>query len=253
MCTASPTRRARDCSADGPRRSTSSRACRWRRCPTSVPAETYISGGCGLITAVHAIDRAALIARRHRARAGHRRRRSQRDRARAAGRRHARHRVRRARRSARRSRLPWAPIMSSTLAHGTRRARADRARPDRRPRRRRRHRGGRIGARGRGGAESDPRRRTLRHRRPLHRRRAQRDQRAPADQPQAPRDSRLLGQRGRRTSSARCACSNVTTRRFPGARSAPGPTRSRNSIRRSPTPKRCVSRRLLSNPAARFR
>jgi D-arabinose 1-dehydrogenase-like Zn-dependent alcohol dehydrogenase len=28
--------------------------------PPSVPAETYISGGCGLITAVHAIDRAAL-------------------------------------------------------------------------------------------------------------------------------------------------------------------------------------------------
>ena len=33
---------------------------RWRGCPTSVPAETYISGGCGLITAVHAIDRAAM-------------------------------------------------------------------------------------------------------------------------------------------------------------------------------------------------
>jgi threonine dehydrogenase-like Zn-dependent dehydrogenase len=29
--------------------------------PDSVPAETYISGGCGLITAVHAIDRAAII------------------------------------------------------------------------------------------------------------------------------------------------------------------------------------------------
>jgi L-iditol 2-dehydrogenase len=28
--------------------------------PESVPAETYISGGCGLITAVHAIDRAAI-------------------------------------------------------------------------------------------------------------------------------------------------------------------------------------------------
>ena len=34
-------------------------------------------------------------------------------------------------------------------------------------------------------------------RRPLHRRRAGRDQRASADQPQAPRDSRLLGQRAR--------------------------------------------------------
>jgi L-iditol 2-dehydrogenase len=30
------------------------------RLPDVVPAETYISGGCGLITAVHAIDRAAL-------------------------------------------------------------------------------------------------------------------------------------------------------------------------------------------------
>jgi threonine dehydrogenase-like Zn-dependent dehydrogenase len=30
------------------------------RLPTGVPPQTYISGGCGLITAVHAIDRAAL-------------------------------------------------------------------------------------------------------------------------------------------------------------------------------------------------
>ena len=29
--------------------------------PDSVPSETYISGGCGLITAVHAVDRAALM------------------------------------------------------------------------------------------------------------------------------------------------------------------------------------------------
>jgi D-arabinose 1-dehydrogenase-like Zn-dependent alcohol dehydrogenase len=29
--------------------------------PDGVPAETYISGGCGLITAVHAIERAALL------------------------------------------------------------------------------------------------------------------------------------------------------------------------------------------------
>src|SRR4051812_32825952 len=29
--------------------------------PDSVPAETYISGGCGLITAVHAVDRAAVM------------------------------------------------------------------------------------------------------------------------------------------------------------------------------------------------
>jgi threonine dehydrogenase-like Zn-dependent dehydrogenase len=31
------------------------------RLPDSVPAETYISGGCGLITAVHAVDRAAVM------------------------------------------------------------------------------------------------------------------------------------------------------------------------------------------------
>src|SRR5262249_56216402 len=30
------------------------------RLPDVVPPETYISGGCGLITAVHAIDRASL-------------------------------------------------------------------------------------------------------------------------------------------------------------------------------------------------
>jgi D-arabinose 1-dehydrogenase-like Zn-dependent alcohol dehydrogenase len=29
--------------------------------PASIPSETYISGGCGLITAVHAIDRAAIV------------------------------------------------------------------------------------------------------------------------------------------------------------------------------------------------
>src|SRR5262245_54332540 len=29
--------------------------------PASVPPETYISGGCGLVTAVHIIDRAALM------------------------------------------------------------------------------------------------------------------------------------------------------------------------------------------------
>jgi threonine dehydrogenase-like Zn-dependent dehydrogenase len=31
------------------------------RLPASVPAETYIGGGCGLITAVHILDRAALL------------------------------------------------------------------------------------------------------------------------------------------------------------------------------------------------
>ena len=30
------------------------------RLPTGVPPQTYISGGCGLMTAVHAIDRASL-------------------------------------------------------------------------------------------------------------------------------------------------------------------------------------------------
>ena len=194
--TASPIRRARGCSAAGRRRSISSRACRWRRCRTSVPAETYISGGCGLITAVHAIDRAAImlgdtvlvqgtgavglsaIALARLAGAttviafG-----APADRLELAARDGRRPRRRRA----------------ADAAGG---ADADRARSDRRTRRRCRDRSGRIGARRRRSARSDPRRRPLCDRRALHRRRAERDQRAPADQPQASRDPRLLGQRG---------------------------------------------------------
>ena len=51
-------------------------------CPTRVPLETYIGGGCGLITAVHIIETRALIRSGDTvARAGHRRRRPERDRA----------------------------------------------------------------------------------------------------------------------------------------------------------------------------
>ena len=109
-------------------------------------------------------------------------------------------------------------------------------------------RGGGIGARRRGGAESDPRRRTLRDRRPLHRRRPERDQRARADQPQASRDPRLLGQRGRPLRPRAARARAASRRRSRGARSARRPTRSPNSIRRSPTPRRCVSRKRLSAP-----
>src|SRR5262249_347989 len=48
-------------------------------------------------------------------------------------------------------------------------------------------------------------------------------------------------------SCARCGCSSSTTRRCRGARSAHGPTGSRSSTRRSPTPRRCVSPKRLSN------
>ena len=46
------------------------------------------------------------------------------------------------------------------------------------------------------GLDSGARRWPVRHRRPLHGCRRQHDQRAPADQSQAPRDPRVLGQRG---------------------------------------------------------
>ena len=67
-------------------------------------------------------------------------------------------------------------------------------------------------------------------------------QRAPAHQSQAPRDSRLLGQRvpafprGDRDPRR-------PTATFRGATSAPGPIRSRRSTRRSTTPRPCGSRR----------
>ena len=58
--TASPIRRPRGCSADGRRRSTSSRASASRGCRTRVAFDDYIGGGCGLLTAVHIIERAAI-------------------------------------------------------------------------------------------------------------------------------------------------------------------------------------------------
>jgi L-iditol 2-dehydrogenase len=79
--------------------------------------------------------------------------------------------------------------------------------------------------------------------------RAQRDQRAPAVNRNISRSAAAGGRV--RISSARCACSNVTTRRFPGARSVHGPIRCRNSIRRSPTPTRCIRETLVKPADAR--
>ena len=59
--TASPTRRAKGSSAAGRRRSISSPA--WDRAAARrVTFDDYIGGGCGLLTAVHIVERAALRA-----------------------------------------------------------------------------------------------------------------------------------------------------------------------------------------------
>ena len=58
--TASPTRRRRVCSAAGRRRSISSPASASRGCRTPSRFDDYIGGGCGLLTAVHILERAAL-------------------------------------------------------------------------------------------------------------------------------------------------------------------------------------------------
>ena len=89
-------------------------------------------------------------------------------------------------------------------------------------------------------------RRPLRDRRALHRRRHQHDQRAPADQPQAPRDSGLLGQRGAALPSgaldprAPCGIDSVARDRRAAVRPAAARTR------RSPMPRRCASPRRSS-------
>ena len=93
--------------------------------------------------------------------------------------------------------------------------------------RRRRDRGRRIGARDRRGARPRARRRTLRDRRPLHGRRAELGQRAPADQPQAPGDPRLLGQRAAALPARAVVSRAITPRTCRGARSASGPTAAR--------------------------
>ena len=51
------------------------------RLPDSVTFDDYIGGGCGLLTAVHILERAALRPGDYRARPGHRRSRPERDRA----------------------------------------------------------------------------------------------------------------------------------------------------------------------------
>ena len=136
-------------------------------------------------------------ARRRRGRAGRRRRRAQRDRARAARRRLDHHRDRRAGARLELAREMGADHVLDLDATTPEERLASRARADaRRGRRRRRSKPPAPPRAVEEGLDSRPRRRPLRHRRPLHGRRRQHDQRAPADQPQAPRDSRLLGQRG---------------------------------------------------------
>ena len=85
--TASPIRPPKGCSADGRRRSISSPASAWRGCRTRSRSTTTSARGCGLLTAVHILERAALRPADTRARAGRRRRRAERDCARPARRR----------------------------------------------------------------------------------------------------------------------------------------------------------------------
>ena len=101
--------RRRPASAAGARRSTSSPGS-WRRVlPAGVSAEDYIGGGCGLITAVHAIDRAALRLGDRVLVQGTRRRRPQHRRAGTAVRRVHRHRDRGRRPIVSSWRGGWAP------------------------------------------------------------------------------------------------------------------------------------------------
>ena len=129
-------------------RSTSSRASASRGCPTRVSFDDYIGGGCGLLTAVHIIERAALRPGDTRPGAGHRRRRPERHRAgparwRVDDRRHRRPAGAPGARARR-----WAPTTRSIWTRTTPEERlASRARADPRRGRRRRDRSRRLGAR----------------------------------------------------------------------------------------------------------
>ena len=219
--TASPIPRTRACSAAGPKPSTSSPASSSHGCRTRVAFEDYIGGGCGLITAVHIIERAALAAGRSRARAGDRRRRAQRDRAGAARRRVDGSRDRRSGRSAR-----------ARATHGRRRGHRP-AIDDRR------------GAAGAGPRDRPTATAPTWWSRPPDRRGpsrrawgscataarmsspattrtpAERDQRASAHQSQASRRSGMLGQRAgtlpARAPHPRAACGDVPWREIGGA------------------------------------
>ncbi len=166
--TASPTRRARACSAAGRSTSISSLASASRDFPTRVSVDDYIGGGCGLLTAVHIRERAALrpgdsvlvqgvgavglcaIALCRLAGAST---------IFAVG--DPASRLVLARADGRR------PRVRARVDVG-RRTPAGRPRPDERRGRRRRDRGRRFGARRRGRRDARPRRRPLRHCRALH-------------------------------------------------------------------------------------
>ena len=243
--TASPTRRPRACSAAGRRQFISSPAWRWRCCPASLPAETFISAGCGLITAVHAIDRAAIVLGdtvlvQGTGAVGL----SAIALARLAG------AARVIAFGAPADRLELARAMGADAVVDVLDSTVEERQAIVREltagaRRRRRHRGRGIGARRRRGARHDPRRRPLCHRRALHRRR--------------PEPINVHQQINRKHLEIRgCWGSEVahfvralrvlerTTQPSRGAPSAPVPTRSRNSIRRSPTLKRCGCQKRLS-------
>ena len=201
--------------------------------PDAVTFEAYIGGGCGLLTAVHIIERARItlgdtVVVQGAGAVGM----STAALAQTCGRRPG-DRDRRAGRSAR----AVASTMGADVVIDL-----DRTTADERLERvlaltgglgaRRRRRSRRIGARVRRRRAPRAQRRRVRHRRPLHERRRQHDQRARAHQPQAPRHSRLLGQRGRRTSCARSAARALRRRSAVGARSARARTAWARSTRR---------------------
>ena len=237
--TASPTRPPTASSAAGPRRSISSPASS-RGCPTPCRRD-YIGGGCGLMTAVHIIERAALglgdtVVVQGAGAVGL----STTALARSPARR--RDRDRRAAVAARAGARAWAPTRGR-LDGTTPESGCERARDDARPGRRRGHRGGRLGARLRRGPPAGARRRPLCHRRPLHERRRRRIN---AHEHINRKHLEIRGCWGSeaRTLPARARrCWSASGADVPGAPSARGPTGSTSSTRRSPMPRRCGSRR----------
>ena len=165
--------------------------------PDEVAPEDYMGGGCGLITAVHAIDRAAIRLA---------------DRVLVQGTGAVGLSIVALARLSGAStiiaigapddRLALAGRMGATItldlvatsAGGTP---AASRRRDRRPRRRHRHRGVGLASCDRGRPHAGPRWRPLRDCRSLHQRRAQPNQRPRAHQSQASRNPRVLGQRSR--------------------------------------------------------
>ena len=223
--TASLTRPPTACSAAGRRKSIWNRASSSRQLTAAVTFEAYIGGGCGLLTSVHIIERAAdslgdtvvvqgagavgLSAAALARRAGPARSSSSADRRLALdlalrdGRRRGdrpRHDVTRG--TARRA--------CSNLTGGLGADVVDRSR--------------RIGARVRRRRAPRAQRRRLRHRRPLHERRRQHDQCPRRHQSKAPRHPRVLGQRSAALSPGVTGAGALWRPKCPGRSSAPGPS-----------------------------